>query len=98
MKQRVLEELYQKGRSGNYVCVRGIVLEKRGDLIVPVGELYKNHHYRINKNLSTVIRYKRGNLEIISNQALPKEPASIIGAYINDAITKRELLEDFFKG
>lgn len=98
INQRILEELYQKGKSGNYVCVNGIVFEEneKGD-IVPIGELYKkNTHYIIKRGISTSMRYKGKNLEIISNQVVPKEPSSIIKAYKKDAITERELIQDFF--
>jgi len=97
MEESILKEIYQKGKFGNYVCIHGILFEEneRG-YIVPIGKLYKNKHYNIIKNFSVTMRYKRKDLEIISNQIVPVEPASIIKAYKNGTITIRELLEDFF--
>jgi len=94
----IFKKIYPEGKFGNYVCVRGMLFEenKKGD-IVPIGKLYKNNtHYHLIKTFSVVIKFKRKNLEIISNQIIPEEPSSIIKAYKNDAITTRELTEEFF--
>jgi len=98
MNQRVLRKIYNVGKFGeSYACVCDIVFEEnKGGLIVPVGKLYKNKiHYTINKNLCVVLKYKGKNLEIISNQIIPVEPASDIRAYLHGRITRKEL-EDFF--
>ncbi len=97
MKQRILKKIYKEGRFGKtYACIRDILFEERGSFIVPVGKLCKNKiHYTINRNLCITLKYKGKNLEIISNQVIPVEPASGIRAYLYGRITRRELEELF---
>ena len=98
MKQRILKKIYKEGKYGkSYVCLEDIVFEvnKKGD-IVPIGKLYKNKtHYTLNRKLCLVLKYKGKNLEVISNQVVPVEPASGIRAYLCGRITRKELGELF---